>query len=257
MEKKKEDMEEKVTDNIKELTLEEIKELNLWEKMALITAEIGKVYKDLKIDMSSTKSYKAVSEGAVLNAVKEMEEKYRVYSYPMTRSVVDRDIVTTSKTYNGETKESNQFFMRVEVRYFFVNIDNPEQSLQVMSYGDGLDSGDKASGKAMTYADKYALMKAYKIETGEDPDAEGSPDLKGSKSKEEKQDKTPISAGQIATLVKWATTPERKTNILNELTVMCNRAISEFEDLTLKEASDFIKKVVDKSKKNKEENNNA
>ena len=30
--------------------------------------------------------------------------------------------------------------------------------------------------KAMTYADKYALMKAYKISTGDDPDKEASPE---------------------------------------------------------------------------------
>ena len=39
-----------------------------------------------------------------------------------------------------------------------------------MSIADGLDPADKGSGKAMTYADKYALMKAYKIMTGDDPD---------------------------------------------------------------------------------------
>ena len=39
-----------------------------------------------------------------------------------------------------------------------------------------LDSGDKGDGKAMTYGDKYALMKAYKISTGDDPDAQASVD---------------------------------------------------------------------------------
>lgn len=28
----------------------------------------------------------------------------------------------------------------------------------------------------MTYADKYALMKAYKITTGDDPDKDASPE---------------------------------------------------------------------------------
>ena len=37
---------------------------------------------------------------------------------------------------------------------------------------------DKAPGKAMTYADKYALLKAYKIQTGDDPDAYPSGELK-------------------------------------------------------------------------------
>ena len=38
------------------------------------------------------------------------------------------------------------------------------------SFGRGLDPGDKGFGKASTYARKYALLNAYKIATGEDPD---------------------------------------------------------------------------------------
>ena len=56
--------------------------------------------------------------------------------------------------------------------------DNPEEYIEITSYGDGIDSQDKSVGKAMTYADKYALMKGYKIITGEDPDQEESKPLK-------------------------------------------------------------------------------
>ena len=58
--------------------------------------------------------------------------------------------------------------MRIEITYRFINIDNPSEFIDIKSYGDGLDTGDKAPGKAMTYGDKYALMKAYKISTGDD-----------------------------------------------------------------------------------------
>ena len=43
-----------------------------------------------------------------------------------------------------------------------------------MTFGDGVDTQDKAPGKAMTYGDKYALLKAYKIVTGDDPDQNAS-----------------------------------------------------------------------------------
>jgi hypothetical protein len=36
--------------------------------------------------------------------------------------------------------------------------------------GEGMDSGDKATLKAMTVADKYALRQGFMIETGDDPD---------------------------------------------------------------------------------------
>lgn len=68
--------------------------------------------------------------------------------------------------------------MRIQTVYRFINIDKPEEFIDVTTYGDGVDAMDKAPGKAMTYADKYALMKAYKISTGDDPDKEASEEQK-------------------------------------------------------------------------------
>ena len=59
---------------------------------------------------------------------------------------------------------------RIKTVYRFVNIDNPEQYIETITFAEGIDTQDKGSGKAMTYADKYALMKSYKISTGEDVD---------------------------------------------------------------------------------------
>ena len=67
------------------------------------------------------------------------------------------------------TEKTNRY-LRIETVYRFVNIDNPDEYIDITTYGDGIDPQDKAVGKAMTYSDKYALLKAYKIITGEDPD---------------------------------------------------------------------------------------
>ena len=155
--------------------MEEIKNLNIYEKLLKITSEMKNVNKNLEVGVGKS-SYKAVGEADVLKAVKELEEKYRIYSYPKERKIVDREILETKKTYNGQTTEGNQIFMRIETIYKFVNIDKPEESVEITTYGDGVDTQDKAPGKAMTYGDKYALMKAYKIITGEDPDQNKSPD---------------------------------------------------------------------------------
>ena len=52
----------------------------------------------------------------------------------------------------------------------FVNSDNPEDHTSVTSVGYGIDRGDKGAGKAMSYAIKYNLLKAFMLETGDDPD---------------------------------------------------------------------------------------
>lgn len=151
-------------------------ELNIFQKMSAITNELGVVAKNLSVDMGKGKSYKAVQEKDVLDAVKPIEEKYGVYSYPVERKIVDNDVLTKESEYNGKITKTNTIFMRVETTYRFVNIDKPEEFIDIKTYGDGLDTGDKAPGKAMTYGDKYALLKAYKIATGDDPDKDASPE---------------------------------------------------------------------------------
>lgn len=151
--------------------------MNIYEKLAAITAELNAVAKNLRVGEGRS-AYKAVGEADVLAAVKPLEAQYKVYSYPASRRIVESDVITTKKVYNGQESETSKFFMRVETVYRFVNIENPEEVVEVTTYGDGVDSGDKAPGKAMTYGDKYALLKAYKIITGDDPDQTASEETK-------------------------------------------------------------------------------
>lgn len=157
--------------------MEEVKQMNIYEKMLMIASEIDRVKKNSSVGEGRT-AYKAVSEVDVLNAVKDIEAKYRVFSFPAFRKIVDSQLIETEKPdyKTGELVKSSKFYMRIETIYHFVNIDNTNEMVEVISYGDGIDTQDKACGKAMTYSDKYALMKAYKIETGDDPDKDASPD---------------------------------------------------------------------------------
>lgn len=147
--------------------------MNIYEKLAGVTAELSAVAKNLNVNVGKG-SYKAVGEADVLAAVKPLEQKYGIYSYPVKREIIDKDVITTTSSYNDNTSEKSQFFMRLETVYRFVNIEKPDEFVDVTTYGDGIDNGDKAPGKAMTYSDKYALLKAYKIITGDDPDQQGS-----------------------------------------------------------------------------------
>lgn len=159
--------------------------MNIYEKMSAITEEITAVAKNLNVGWGKNQ-YKAVGEADVLAAVKPIEAKHGVYSYPFSRQIIDSSVLTSVKADGAETK---QIFMRIEVVYRFVNIEKPEEYIDITTYGDGVDAQDKAPGKAMTYADKYALLKAYKIITGEDPDQNYSNDLK---SKTKKQNSAKI-----------------------------------------------------------------
>jgi hypothetical protein len=148
---------------------------NIFQRMSAVTMEISAVAKNLRVGEGRS-SYKAVGEADVLAAVRPIEAKHGIYSYPFSRNILDQRTITTTKTYNGQTTEQQKLFIRVETVYRFVNVDEPAEVVDVTSYGDGLDAADKAPGKAMTYSDKYALLKGYKIITGEDPDQNNSDD---------------------------------------------------------------------------------
>ena len=150
--------------------------LNIFQKMLMIEKELGVVAKNLEIQATKTSGYKAVSERDVIDAVKPLEAVYGVFSYPASRTVIKDELLENAREFKGEQVKTISKFMRIETVYRFVNVDKPEEFIEITSYGDGIDTGDKATGKAMPYADKYALMKAYKISTGDDPDATKSAD---------------------------------------------------------------------------------
>lgn len=138
---------------------------NIFQRMSAITKEISSVAKNLQVGTGKNQ-YKAVGEADVLAAVKPIEEKHGVYSYPLSREIVESGTMERENQY-GKTI---QLYMRIKTVYRFICIDNPDSYIDIVSFADGVDTNDKAPGKAMTYADKYALLKAYKIITGDDPD---------------------------------------------------------------------------------------
>ena len=185
----------------------EEKNLNIYERLLLISTELQTVAKNLEVSMGKNGKYKAVGEADVLRAVKPLEKQYRVYSYPVEREIIESGTLE-SVDYNGNVKK--QLFERIKVVYRFINIDKPEEYIDITSYGDGIDSGDKSVGKAMTYADKYALLKAYKMVTGDDPDQEASNELKSTTTKKERlsddilleADELQINLGNVAKYLK-------------------------------------------------------
>lgn len=202
--------------------------MNIFKKMKEATEKIGRVAKNLEVG-SGRNMYKAVSEADVLDAVKPIEAELGIYSYPYDREVIYQDMVTVNY---GENERVNAFF-RIKVVYRFVNIDNPEEYIDIVSYGDGVDSQDKAPGKAMTYADKYALLKAYKIETGDDPDK----DLSGTMKPQNKQElKAKMATKMQIDKIKSLVAEEHWPQMFNYY------KINNFDEMSEEIAAEIIKK---------------
>ncbi len=149
-------------------------ERNLYDKIQLVSNEIKNVEKKTEVKVSNNSSYKAVADIDVLYAVKKAEQQYGLISIPVKQELVKTEQVL-KQSRDGYTTVTFSDIVKMTVR--IINIDKPSESIDVESFGRGLDTGDKGFGKASTYARKYALLNAYKIATGEDPDEQASQEM--------------------------------------------------------------------------------
>ena len=145
-------------------------ELNLYQKIQAVSNEIKNIEKNMTVGKGNY-AYKAVQDIDVVLEVKEAETKFGLVSIPIKQELVKSEIVKVQKTDGGD---SVNYVDIVKMTLRIINVDNISEYIDVESYGRGLDPADKGFGKASTYARKYALLNAYKIATGEDPDKEKS-----------------------------------------------------------------------------------
>lgn len=153
--------------------MSENKNFNLYQKIQMVSDEIKNIEKNTVVGTGNN-AYKAVADIDVLLKVKQAETKYGLVSIPVKQELVRSDQVM-KQSRDGYTSVTFADIVKMTVR--IINIDNPAETIEVESFGRGLDSGDKGFGKASTYARKYALLNAYKIATGEDPDEQASQEM--------------------------------------------------------------------------------
>ena len=130
---------------------------------------INLVQKDLCED-GITKNQKNVTQGYnfrgiddVYNALSPLLAKHGLCILPrvLSRTVVEH------QTAKGGTL----FYVTVEMEFDFVCAEDGSRHT-VKTYGEAMDSGDKATNKAMSAAYKYAAFQAFAIPTEGDNDAD-------------------------------------------------------------------------------------
>lgn len=161
----------------------EQKKLNLYEKIQAVSNEVRNISKDMTVG-NGAYSYKAVSDIDVTLAVKDAELKHKLVSIPIKQELINSEVIRIQKKNN---EEGLTYVDTIKMTVRIVDIDDTTQFIDIESFGKGIDSGDKGFGKASTYARKYALLNAYKIATGEDPDAEKSKEQTTAKTITEKR----------------------------------------------------------------------
>ena len=150
-----------------------VKQMSVWEKVYAVSAEVGVVQMTLNVDTGKS-TYKAISINDVVDSLLPLLTKYRLIVVPLQKEIIEQAQITTTTKYG----DKQQFYVRVKAEYEVINIDKPNERIKTCGYGDGIDSGDKATGKANTYARKYALIDLFNLSKGDDPDKEASQEYK-------------------------------------------------------------------------------
>lgn len=131
--------------------------------------------------VNSGSEYKAISEASVLNVIKPLFKKYKLILFPVSQTITEK-----YDEYQGKYGATQRFLSTVKAVYKIVDIETGQFEL-LETVGYGVDSQDKASGKAITYAYKALLQKTFVLFSGEDTDNQSSDDI--DKQNSFKQDK--------------------------------------------------------------------
>lgn len=169
--------------------------MNVYQRINEVRKAVDYLIKDKKVE-----TYMAVTHDAVTAEVRPHLIKHGVVIVPaavMQSAVKD----TGTQTSRGTP------FIRLEIRYRFevVNVDDPADKFSIEIEAHALDHGDKAPGKALSYAKKYAVLKLLEIETGEEE--EGRQD--------QHKPKAPV-AKSVAT-DEWDKLPKPRQNQLQDI----------------------------------------
>jgi hypothetical protein len=131
---------------------------NLAIKMIRIMGDASYIQ---KTGYNSFHRYKYATESDVASAFAKALKDHNVF---MFSSILERSCETYKTRGNKDA-----FLITVKLQVTFVDGDSGE-SYTGTFYGDGSDSDDKGIYKAITGAQKYALMKTFLVETGDDPE---------------------------------------------------------------------------------------
>lgn len=142
----------------------------IYSAICAVMEDIGAVGKN---DINKTQGFRYRGIDAVMNALSPAMIKHKVFCVP--------ELLEQTREERQSAKGNTLIYSICRMRYHFYTTDG--SSVEAVTVGEGMDSGDKATNKAMAIAFKYACFQTFCIPTEElmdDPDRE-SPEVKGKK----------------------------------------------------------------------------
>lgn len=106
--------------------------------------------------------YNYVSGAKLLGVIRPLMDKLGLI---LTQEVMD--IKNEPITYMTRNGEKTEMFTTVHIRFTWVDTDDGSQVVNDF-FSNGMNAWDKGLGSALTYAERYYLMKTFHIATDED-----------------------------------------------------------------------------------------
>lgn len=155
-------------------------------KIPMIYAAVCGVMEDVgavgKGDYNKTQGFKYRSIDAVMNALNPVMIKHKIFCTP--------EVLEQRREERATAKGGTLIYSVCRMRYRFFTTDG--SFVDAVVVGEGMDSGDKASNKAMAAAFKYACFQTFCIPTEnlmDDPDADTPAESRGNGGRRDAQEK--------------------------------------------------------------------
>jgi hypothetical protein len=131
----------------------------IYEKISAIMKDIGAIGKE---ERNVKQGYQFRGIDTIYNELHDILTKHKVFTVPQVME----------QSYTERTSQSGNLLMHrsFTMKYIFYAEDG--SSIEVIVPCEGMDSGDKASNKAISAAHKYAFIQLFSIPTKEEKDAD-------------------------------------------------------------------------------------
>jgi len=139
--------------------------MNIYQRINEIRKKVTYIQK-----VTAVQTYKAVTHDQVTAALRASMVEQNILILPHLISTKSLDAGATSKG-------TVQVRVEAEYSFSFINGDEPADGFQVSVSAHAIDTGDKAAGKALSYAMKMVLLKVFTIETGESDESRFAEDF--------------------------------------------------------------------------------
>lgn len=156
------------------------KQINLAKAVISVMKAIKGIDKSMTVG-SGSYSYKGVSDKEVKQIIGEEMEKNGLCILPI-------DVVAKTQIDRWEEGGKQKQSVLTEVNTKYLLLHESGESIELAGYGHGVDTQDKAAGKATTYALKYTLLYSFMVATGkiDDADTEHSDNKEVPKAKDQR-----------------------------------------------------------------------